>query len=217
MISKQHVSGRHQQGEFKVILKSLRGGHGDSPEASVLWLPYSTSFELFQVKLRDATQLSVIPPILMNLAGSAQPDRSRQNSEASTRTLCVSSATLANKSRRDSEASSRTLSVTSDRRNEGRSSGDSVATNETLSSMGSTSSSGFRPHKPRNPSARGYTLDDGPWLYRLGTVRPDAAKEPYVDLVDRASYLKMIDNINVASQANQGYGTFVYIDRKSVV
>jgi hypothetical protein len=55
--------GAEDTGTFRVILRSLVGGHGGSRKESLLYLNYNTSFPLFQIILRDATQLSTIPPI----------------------------------------------------------------------------------------------------------------------------------------------------------
>jgi hypothetical protein len=163
-----------------VTLKTLIGGHGGLLKEINLYFSYGTTFQVFLIILRDATKLSTIPPIDLDEKTSAKRELSSDTG---------------------SDTTSQTSSTHYGRHVQQRSS-------DKGSEMGSESSSGAhsplyspvlqggpKPQpKPRSSSARGYTIADGPWLYRFKCERQSGKGSTYVEIKDEQSYLKMVDN-----------------------
>jgi hypothetical protein len=58
---------------------------------------------------------------------------------------------------------------------------------------------GSHPGRPRSPGARGYTLNDGPWIYRIA-VRGSGHQGPSLELSDDRSYWMMIDTLKTGNR-----------------
>jgi hypothetical protein len=57
--------------------------------------------------------------------------------------------------------------------------------------------------RPRSPGARGYTLNDGPWIYRIA-VRGSGQKGANLELNDDRSYSMMIDTLKTGNTKVSG-------------
>jgi hypothetical protein len=73
--------------------------------------------------------------------------------------------------------------------------------NVNLSRRGSPASISRESHtsRLRSPGARGYTLNDGPWIYRIA-VRGSGHQGPNLELSDDRSYSMMIDTLKTGNR-----------------
>jgi hypothetical protein len=73
--------------------------------------------------------------------------------------------------------------------------------NVDLSRRGSSAGMSQDPHssRPRSPGARGYTLNDGPWIYRIA-VRGSGHQGPNLELSEDRSYSMMIDTLKTGNR-----------------
>jgi hypothetical protein len=173
---------------FRVILRSLVGGNGGSRRDSLLYFTYSTSFPLFQIILRDATKLSKIPPIEFDQQAPTTKEISLQaGSETASQTSSMLSGGQVQQ-RRSDQSSNR----------------DTYQDSESLTRTPLSHTRGSQDilerqgkAKIRCASARGYTIDDGPWLYYLGH-KDQARSGEYTEIKDEDSYLTMIGRIREA-------------------
>jgi hypothetical protein len=185
---------------FKVTLKTLVGGHGGLLQESMLYFNYGTSFPVFGTMLRDATKLSTIPPIDLDEKSSA---KSQTSSSAGSDTASQSSSThLGGRiQQRDSDLESEIDSLRHCPSKVGtmeRSYGSSSAL------YSQSSQNGPNPQPNLRFSARGYTMADGPWLYRFCCQPPRDAGTAYAEIKDEQSYLKMMDDIKKVSRDDPG-------------
>jgi hypothetical protein len=67
-----------------------------------------------------------------------------------------------------------------------------------------SSQSGPNPQPNLRFSARGYTMADGPWLYRFCCQPPRDVGTAYAEIKDEQSYLKMMDDIKKVSRDDPG-------------
>jgi hypothetical protein len=185
---------------FKVTLKTLIGGQGGLLQESILYFNYGTSFPVFGTMLRDATKLSTIPPIDLDKKSSA---KSQTSSSAVSDTASQSSSTHLDRriQQRDSDLESDLGSL--------RHCPSTVGTMErsyrSSSALYSQSSqSGPNPQSNLRFSARGYTMADGPWLYRFCCQPPRDVGTAYAEIKDEQSYLKMMDDIKKVSRDDPG-------------
>jgi hypothetical protein len=193
------------------MLRGLVGGYGGNLSNTDLFFDYSTSFPLFQIILCDATKLSTIPPINLE-----QQNYHQKNTSPKVGSNTSSPASSIHHDRRfqkrvydrSSESSDRTLSP---------------VYLPTLGAPDCPNPQGTP--KPRDPNARGYTTDDGPWLYRI-EINGQARSGPFTEIKDEESYLKMVDHIKEMSRkdtnieykvvlfhVSYAYTTHVYLPR----
>jgi hypothetical protein len=190
-----HSTGSGNTSTFTGILRYLVGGHGGNRRESVFYFNYSTSFPLFQIVLRDATQLSTIPPIDLDQqistkeenSPSLSPDTSSQISS-----IHYGRQIEQGGSDRGSESSQKPHSFVSP----------VLGSKDFLDQQ-------VRP-KPCRASTRGYTIDDGPWLYYLGR-KGQARNEHYEEIKDEDSYLKMVDRIREVSRKDESNEYYVVL------
>jgi hypothetical protein len=147
---------------FKVYLHTLVGGHGDNFVVTKLFFNYREPFVSFLSALRDATQLSVIPPVdpdsKYHQAYSPDPYTnlpSQRNNQFSI-----------DLSRRGSPAG-----IPQD----------------------------YHTSRARSPGARGYTLNDGSWIYRIA-VRGSGQQGPNLELTDDRSYRAMVETLRTGNK-----------------
>jgi hypothetical protein len=171
--------------EFAAVLRSLVGGHGGTLSTTALFFDYGTSFPLFQIILRDITQLSTIPPTILEQGSSCQNEtRPEIGSDMSSQISSIHHDQGIQKRVHDQGSDS------SDPRL-------SPAYSPTLDTKDCPNLP--RKVKPRCPSARGYTIDDGPWLYRI-EIKAEARSSPFTEITEESSYLKMLDGIKEISR-----------------
>lgn len=153
--------------DFKVILTTLKGGYGDYLITTELFFEYANHFSHFLSALKDATQLSVIPPVEINRHYTYERAHSPDKYHGS---RSRSRSTIYNDSSRGSPT--------------GRSREPELA---------------LPIPKTRNRDARGYTLDDGPWIYRIAIgnqLQPGQDKNLY----DEGSYLEMLQALKIGNE-----------------
>ncbi len=169
---------------FLVTLTALIGGHGGLPKESNLYFEYRTTFPIFITILRDATKLSTIPPIDFDKTGSEIKELSY---DAGSDNTSQTSSTYTGRSVRDGRVR------TSDKASvEGCESSSSEARNPR--NGGASKDSPDPLSKRRSKNACGYTIADGPWLYRLVYNGQSGNNAAYIEIKDEQSYLTMINN-----------------------
>lgn len=164
--------------EFKVFLSSLVGGDGGSQKLCArLFFKYEDNerFSYFLRCLQDETQLSTIPPIGIP-ESPLSPNFPSKNTERTDEVPGFEEWQF-------SSTSPSTM--------------DSFASSCTFSD----SQSLFQPQTPilpprrRRRSIRGYTLEDGPWLYQVAKIGVSNTPEVYHELRDLMSYVKMVKTV----------------------
>jgi hypothetical protein len=172
-----------------VTLKTLIGGYADLSQKTSLYFNYGTSFEVFLLMLRDATQRSVIPPIDFSETSAARCESSMDRAPDS------ASQTSTSQLGRQQSGSGRESKQANER---------SYGPNN--SSYASSSQGDTKPHnQPRCIYDRGYTLADGPWLYRFKREPPRDEVRAYVEVKDDLSYRKMVDNFKETIRKDPKY------------
>ncbi|KAE9367732.1 hypothetical protein N431DRAFT_349755 [Stipitochalara longipes BDJ] len=162
---------------FMVMLKTLIGGYAGLPQKTLLYFNYGTKFEVFLIMLRDATQRSTIPPIDIDEQSAARREHSTD--------IAPDNASQISTSQHGRQPSGN-----------GRESGQGSEGSYGTHSLSYTSSSrdASKPqHKLCSSHNRGYTLADGPWLYRFKCEPPKYEGTAYVEVKDDLSYRKMVD------------------------
>jgi hypothetical protein len=162
-----------------VTLKTLIGGHGGLLRESNLYFNYGTAFQIFLVILRDATKLSIIPPIDLDEKTSAKRELSSDTGSDTTSQI-------------SSTHYGRHVQQRSSDKGSERGSETSSGAHSPLYSPILQGGPKVQP-KPRSGSACGYTIADGPWLYRFKCERQSGKGSTYVEIKDEQSYLKMVD------------------------
>lgn len=169
---------------FLVTLTTLIGGHGGLPKESNLYFEYRTTFPIFITILRDATKLSTIPPIDFDEKGSERKDLSY---EAGSDNTSQTSSTYNDRSVRDGRVQ------TSDKNSEGSCESSSSEARKPRNGRASKDSPDPLP-KLRSKNACGYTIADGPWLYRFVYNGQSGNDTAYIEIKDEQSYITMINN-----------------------
>jgi hypothetical protein len=179
---------------FLVTLTTLIGGHGGLLQTSNLYFEYRTTFPIFIMMLRDATKLSTIPPIDFDEKGS---ERRKLIYDASSYNISQTSSTHDSRSGRDARAR--------------------ISDNES-SSRARSPHNGRIPkdspgplRKPRSNNACGYTIADGPWLYRFRNNGQSGNDTSYVEIKDEQSYKTMINNFEEVISKDQNSKYRVYL------
>jgi len=167
---------------FKVNVTHLVGGQNAILRKTLLYFNYGTSFSLFLIALQDVTKLCVIPPL--DLGASFDSDRDHQSTTGGVQ----SSIRNRERSSEGSNQSSQYVKTPLD--------------SPTLLAQGSYNpGAAANVTRPRSPAAKGYSLDDGPWIYRLGE-KNQVQRGVYMELVDHSSYVTMVDTIRERNRKN---------------
>ena len=166
-----------------MTLKTLIGGYAGLPQKTNLYFDYSTSFELFLVMLGDATQRSVIPPKDFDQRSPAKRDSSIEI-EPDTTSQTATSQTATSQHEWQQSFNSQ----------ESKQGGPDSRVSRSPSYNSSSRSGSISQAQARNINDRGYTLADGPWLYRFTREPPMEMGTAYVQVKDDLSYRKMVDN-----------------------
>ncbi|KUJ19375.1 uncharacterized protein LY89DRAFT_489373 [Mollisia scopiformis] len=184
--------------DYQVALGVLRGGHGGHYEILDLYFDFKNKFWFFLEILQETTQFSMIPPINLE----EQQDDGEE--------VDFSSSTTSQDSVPSSISSSGSLTSTRTM---------SESTLRSRSSLNST------PQPDQDTGAvkrRGYTLEHGPWLYRISEQgRSARAKRgAWHNITSLASYNKMIIQFQEHSHSHEGKPPIVsiihYLDKVAV-
>jgi hypothetical protein len=170
---------------------TLVSGRGSFLQESILYFNYGASFPVFLTMLRDATKLSTIPPI--DLDENIVAKRHTSSSKAA-----VSSQPSSKHLGRILQEQGNDLEI----KHSCKESYWSASGLYVKSSQDDHSSQG-EPRfqlQPRGSYARGYTLENGPWLYRFCCEPPRAVGAVYKEIKDNESYLKMTDDLKRVSR-----------------
>lgn len=169
---------------FLVTLTTLIGGHGGLPKQSNLYFEYRTTFPIFITILRDSTKLSTIPPIDFDEKGSERKELNYDAGFDNASQTSSTTSTYNGQSVRDGRVR------TSDKDSEG---GRESSSSEARNGRASKDSADSLP-KPRGKNACGYTIADGPWLYRFVYNGQSGNNTAYIEIKDEQSYITMINN-----------------------
>ena len=151
-----------------MYLIRLINGHGGSITQNCLYFSYNNSFYHFLRTLQQETIFRSAPPFDLSTHTARLSNTDPESSCLSTshdEILTGASVRKVHRSVHDSRDSHAAASSTSPP---------------------------SAPNVPRNKE-KGYTLDDGPWIYRLRNGTSN--RGPYMILKDEKSYLKMIDDL----------------------
>lgn len=168
---------------FLVTLTTLIGGHGGLPKESNLYFEYRTTFPVFIIILRDATKLSTIPPIDFD---EKVFEREELSYDAGSDNTSQTSSTYDGRSVRDGRVG------TNDKDSDGGRESSSPKARKPRNGRASKDSPDPLP-KPRSKNACGYTIADGPWLYRF-MYNGQSGNTAYIEIKDEPSYITMINN-----------------------
>ena len=172
------------QKAFLVTLTTLIGGHGGLPKESNLYFEYRTTFPVFIAMLRDATKLSTIPPIGFDEKGSARRELSFDlGSNNTSQTSC----TYNGRNGRDVR-----VRIS---HNENERSRDSSSRARSLRDVHVLKDSPSALPNHRNNNACGYTIAEGPWLYRFRYNGQSGNDTAYVEIKDEQAYKMMVNNL----------------------
>ncbi|KAE8454242.1 hypothetical protein EG329_005167 [Mollisiaceae sp. DMI_Dod_QoI] len=163
--------------DYEVILNTLRDGHGGQMNPVYLFMEFKNSLWYFLSTLQDATQLSTIPPLYLasQYCDEEQIDFSKSTSSHTSELSSISSGSLASP-----KAPSET----------------------TLTAEASLDELSKSAHRSDGVEARGYTLDHGPWLYRIVSGRGTSEKKSkrWHNITGVQSFEKMIKSLQEQSQ-----------------
>lgn len=183
-----------------------------------LYFTLNTPFHEFQQVLRNETKLSTIPPLEIvkpdalpwnSVERSTSPELPRGGSNASDYSLSRRGSTVGEntQSRRPSisQPSSKmpVLPATQSRRSSQLL--NPTTAREELGSPASKKAKSSPPWpRPRSASMKGYSLDDGPWTYRIYNTEDPRVRNPYIELNDEEGYLEMMYTLKDAIRKSPG-------------
>ena len=183
-----------------------------------LYFTLNTPFHEFQQVLRNETKLSTIPPLEI-VKPDALPWSSVERSTSPELPHGGSNASDYSSSRRGSifgeNAQSRQPSVSSpstkmpvqtatQSRRPSRLLSPTTARGELGSPASKKAKSTLPGPRPRSTSMKGYSLDDGPWTYRIYNMEDPRIRNPYIELNDEEGYLEMMYNLKDAIKKSPG-------------
>ncbi|QSZ28927.1 hypothetical protein DSL72_003434 [Monilinia vaccinii-corymbosi] len=167
--------------DFIVQLMTLTDGWGQGSRVDILKFKLKTSFLKFVATLKDETRYSKIPPESIAFPSPSWPFVTSGNAELQI----------------NHEASNSTFNTQDTHSSQPGANFNGTSSEKIPSDQRESATT------KRGPDDKGYSLLDGPWMYRLPHVGKDSAPKPgWKRLMNQGDYMTMLDGI---SRVNSKY------------
>ncbi|ESZ93539.1 hypothetical protein SBOR_6081 [Sclerotinia borealis F-4128] len=171
--------------DFKIQLVTLVNGWGQVTKVELLYFKFKTSFLRFVATLKDETRNCQIPPENITMPTLSWP--------------------FADFGDKEVQMNNGTSNTSSDIQN--TKSSEQVANGNGISPENIESTQSTSATTNRHPNDKGYSLWDGPWMYRLPHIGKDGESKPsWRCLRDEKDYANMLDGITRVNSKYQAWG-----------